>query len=70
MIASSPSHALPVSEVEIREHPTPESIEKQTAAIRKQWSQKTRLRRSGRPEHLMAVFEMTSLPRRKGFKVE
>ena len=50
--------------------PTRAEIRRETEAIRKQWSQKTRLKRSGKSARMIAVLELPSVPRRKGYEVD
>ena len=50
--------------------PTPETIRRATAAIRKHWSLKTRLSRAGEVAHPIAVTEMPSLHSRNGYHVD
>lgn len=50
--------------------PSPEEIRRATAVIRKHWSAKTHLKRSGGDPDFIAVFEMAPPPRRRGFCVD
>jgi hypothetical protein len=50
--------------------PSPETIRQATAAIRKDWSLKTRLSRSGEVAHPITVTEMPSLPNRHGYRID
>ena len=52
------------------EMPSPASIVRATAAIRKHWSLKTRLSRAGEVTDRMTVTEMTSFANRKGYRVD
>lgn len=53
-----------------RNVPSQAAIRRETAAIRSHWSNKTRRRRSGQALDFLAVFELPTTPRRKGFEVE
>lgn len=50
--------------------PSPAVIRRRAASIQKQWNYRTRLKRSGQANDLMALVEISSSPRRKGYQVE
>ena len=52
------------------ESPSPAMIRRRAAAIQKQWSFRTRLKRSGLANDLIALVNISSPPRRKGYQVE
>jgi len=50
--------------------PSPAAIRRQTAAIQKRWSYRTRLKRAGYLHDGVGLVEIPSVPRRKGYRVE
>lgn len=50
--------------------PSPAMIRRRAASIQKHWSFRTRLKRSCQANDLVALVEILSAPRRKGFQVE
>ncbi len=53
-----------------RVDPSPAMIRRRAAAIQRQWSQHTRIKRAGGAEDFRAVIELPSQPSRRGFSVE
>ncbi len=62
--------AKPRSRANSVEAPSPAVIRRRAASIQKQWSYRTRLKRSGHANDMVALVEISSAPRRKGFQVE
>jgi len=50
--------------------PSPAVIRRRAASIQKKWSFHTRLKRSGLANEMVALIEISSSPRRKGYTVE
>jgi hypothetical protein len=63
------AHTRPRTRDEVEE-PSPAMIRRQTDAIQKHWSYRTRRRRAGYTDHSVALVEIESTPRRKGYHVE
>lgn len=52
------------------EDPSPAMIRRQTAAIQRHWSHRTRRRRAGYADDSVGLVEITTTQRRKGYTVE
>ncbi|HEY2893979.1 MAG TPA: hypothetical protein VGJ16_07195 [Pirellulales bacterium] len=52
------------------EDPSPAMIRRQTAAIQKHWTYRTRRRRAGYADDSVALVEIASTPRRMGYQIE
>jgi hypothetical protein len=52
------------------ESPSPAVIRRRAASIQKKWSFRTKLKRSGLANDMVALVEISSSPRRKGYQIE